>query len=228
MTPIVVRHGQTAWNVNERCRGREDIPLDDVGLSQAERTAERIGQAYPGEEIVVVGHTGRATARWQAGGADLAGTAVKDHHWVRRLRTLTVGFLTPFYFIRAGSLVALPALVSAPLVFLGLFAAKLVSKILGLFPVGAAFRRDRKERWYYTLMMSTGLTFGTISALYGLSHGIINGGQYSFLVAVVIASAVVPTLIAGAAFVPRHLLLGSARLRRSAADASGEEGLDSE
>jgi hypothetical protein len=55
-------------------------------------------------------------------------------------------------------------------------------------------------------MMSTGLTFGTISALYGFSHNIITQGQYSFLVAVVIASAVVPTLIAGYAFLPRHLL----------------------
>ena len=55
-------------------------------------------------------------------------------------------------------------------------------------------------------MMSTGLTFGTISALYGLSHDIVSQGQYSFLVAVVIASAVIPTLIAGIAFLPRHLL----------------------
>jgi ribosomal protein L1 len=54
--------------------------------------------------------------------------------------------------------------------------------------------------------MSTGLTFGTISALYGFSHGIVTQGQYSFLVAVVIASAVVPALIAGLAFLPRHLL----------------------
>jgi hypothetical protein len=55
-------------------------------------------------------------------------------------------------------------------------------------------------------MMSTGLTFGTISALYGLSHGIVSRDQYSFLVAVVIASAVVPTVIANAVYLPRHLL----------------------
>jgi glutathione-regulated potassium-efflux system ancillary protein KefC len=68
------------------------------------------------------------------------------------------------------------------------------------------FRRRTDERWYYTLLMSTGLTFGTISALYGFSHGIVTQEQYSFLVAVVIASAVVPTLIAGLAFLPQHLL----------------------
>jgi len=59
---------------------------------------------------------------------------------------------------------------------------------------------------YTTLLMSTGLTFGTISALYGLSHQVIDQAQYSLLVAAVIGSAVVPTLIANAFFLPRHLL----------------------
>ncbi|MEW6197197.1 MAG: cation:proton antiporter [Planctomycetota bacterium] len=139
-------------------------------------------------------------------GMVLAEAAAADHLWIRRMRTLTVGFLTPFYFIRAGALVAMPAIVSAPLVFLLLLGGKVVSKIFGLYPVIARFRQDRRERWYYTLLMSTGLTFGTISALYGLTHNIVTREQYSFLVGVVIASAVVPTLIAGLAFLPRHLL----------------------
>ncbi|MBN2577992.1 MAG: cation:proton antiporter [Pirellulales bacterium] len=139
-------------------------------------------------------------------GMVLARTIGRDHFYVRRLRTLTIGFLTPFYFLRAGSLVSLPALLSAPLVFFVLFAGKVVSKIFGLFPVIGMFRKERKERWYYTLLMSTGLTFGTISALYGLTHEIITKQQYSFLVATVIASAVVPTMIANFFFLPRHLL----------------------
>jgi Kef-type K+ transport system membrane component KefB len=102
--------------------------------------------------------------------------------------------------------VSVPALVAAPLAFLALLGAKVATKILGVFPVIAHFRRERNERWYYTLMMSTGLTFGTISALYGFSHGIISAAQYSFLVATVIASAVVPTVIATLVFLPRHLL----------------------
>jgi Kef-type K+ transport system membrane component KefB len=77
---------------------------------------------------------------------------------------------------------------------------------VGLLPAVGAFRQDRDERWYYTLLMSTGLTFGTISALFGLSHGIVTQDQYSHLVAVVIASAVAPTLVAGALFSPRHLV----------------------
>lgn len=129
-----------------------------------------------------------------------------DTFWIRRLRTLTVGFLTPFYFIRAGTFVSLSALTAAPLIYLFLLGAKVISKILGLYPIISQFRRNHNERWYYTLMMSTGLTFGTISALYGLSHNIVTQAQYSFLVAVVITSAVVPTLIANIAFLPRHLL----------------------
>jgi glutathione-regulated potassium-efflux system ancillary protein KefC len=139
-------------------------------------------------------------------GMVLAKTVGRDNFYIRRLRTLTVGFLTPFYFLRAGSLVSLPAVAAAPAVFLALFFGKSALKIFGLFPVIGMFRQDGKERWYYTLLMSTGLTFGTISALYGLAHEIVTQEQYSFLVATIIASAVVPTLIANAAFLPRHLL----------------------
>jgi len=139
-------------------------------------------------------------------GMVLAGTVGKDHVLVRRLRTLTFGLLTPFYFIRAGSFVLVPALVAAPLIFLILFGAKMFSKVVGLLPTVKVFRYERQEGLYYTLMMSTGLTFGTISALFGLTNGIINQTQYSYLVATVIGSAVVPTMIANAWFMPRHLL----------------------
>lgn len=139
-------------------------------------------------------------------GMVLAGSAAKDTHWIRRIRTLTVGFLTPFYFLRAGTLVSLPALLGAPVVFFVLLMGKVATKIFGLYPVVSLFRQDRDERWYYTLLMSTGLTFGTISSLYGLSHGLVTQEQYSFLVAAVIASAVVPTLIAGLWFAPTHLM----------------------
>ena len=139
-------------------------------------------------------------------GMVLAGTVGKDHVLVRRLRTLTFGLLTPFYFIRAGSFVLVPALVAAPLIFLILFGAKMFSKVVGLLPTVKVFRYQRQEGLYYTLMMSTGLTFGTISALFGLTNGIIDQTQYSYLVATVIGSAVVPTMIANAWFMPRHLL----------------------
>ena len=139
-------------------------------------------------------------------GMVLAGTVGKDHILVRRLRTLTFGLLTPFYFIRAGSLVSVPALIAMPLAFLALLAAKLVTKLLPLIPTVRAFNHVGHQGLYYSFMMSTGLTFGTIAALFGLNHQIIGDAQYSYLVATVIASAVVPTAIANAYFMPKHLL----------------------
>jgi glutathione-regulated potassium-efflux system ancillary protein KefC len=136
----------------------------------------------------------------------LAKTMEKDGHFVRRLRTMTVGFLTPLYFLRAGALVSIPALIAAPVIFLLLFCGKVISKIFGLYPAIRSFRDDKNEKWYYTLLMSTGLTFGTISALFGLSHNIISQEQYSYIVGAVIASAVIPTLIANKFFLPSHLL----------------------
>jgi glutathione-regulated potassium-efflux system ancillary protein KefC len=136
----------------------------------------------------------------------LAGTVGRDHALVRRLRTLTLGLLTPFYFLRAGSFVSLPALAAAPAAFLAMLLLKIASKSVGVYPVARAFGSPNKVSMYTTLLMSTGLTFGTISSLFGLSHGIVDQAQYSALVAAVVASAVVPTLIANAWFLPRHLL----------------------
>ena len=156
-----------------------------------------------------------ALATWADGEAVLpaylmgmvfAGTVGKDHARLRRLRTLTFGLPRPFYFIRAGSLVSLPALVATPFPFIVLLLAKMATKIAGVYPVARAYKSPRQEAAYTTLLMSTGLTFGTISALFGLSHKVIDQAQYSYLVAAVIGSAVIPTLLANAFFLPRHLL----------------------
>jgi glutathione-regulated potassium-efflux system ancillary protein KefC len=83
---------------------------------------------------------------------------------------------------------------------------KIATKVAGVYPVTKFFGSPNKEAMHTTLLMSTVLTFGTISSLFGLSHGIINQGQYSALVAAVIASAVIPTVIANAFYLPHHLL----------------------
>jgi Kef-type K+ transport system membrane component KefB len=139
-------------------------------------------------------------------GMVLAGTVGKDHSLIRRLRTLTFGLLTPFYFIRAGSFVLVPVLIAAPAVMLILFLAKSLTKAIAVYPAVRAHRYEGNSGAYYTLMMSTGLTFGTISALFGLNHNIIDQKQYSWIVGTVIASAVIPTMIANSFFLPRHLL----------------------
>lgn len=136
----------------------------------------------------------------------LAGSVGRDHALIRRLRTLTLGLMTPFYFIRAGSFVSVPDLIAAPAAFVVMLVVKVAAKCIGVYPVTKIHGSKNQEAIYTTLMMSTGLTFGTISALFGLTNGIVDQSQYSALVAAVIASAVIPTLIANAFFLPRHLL----------------------
>lgn len=139
-------------------------------------------------------------------GMVLAGSVGKDNQLIRRLRTLTIGFLTPIYFLRAGYFVSIPSIIAAPLALLVLLSGKMITKISGVYPVTKLFKFRHKEGMYTTLLMSTGLTFGSISALFGLTHGIINQNQYSLLIAAVIGSAVIPTIIANAFYLPKYLL----------------------
>ena len=110
--------------------------------------------------------------------------------------------LTPFFFLRAGTLISAPALVTGAGVIGLLLLVKLAAKLVGVWPVAAAFRMPKRERAYTTLLMATGLTFGSIAALFGLTHGLISHDQYTELVTVVILSAFVPTLIAQQLFRP--------------------------
>jgi Kef-type K+ transport system membrane component KefB len=135
-------------------------------------------------------------------GMVLAGTFLRQRPLVARLRSMAFTVLTPFYFIRAGTYVVASALVSGAGIIALLLGLKLATKYLGVRPLAGFFRMPKREATYTTLLMSTGLTFGTISALFGLTHGVINRGQYTILVTVVILSAFVPTLIAQQFFKP--------------------------
>lgn len=118
----------------------------------------------------------------------------------KRLRVVAFAFLTPFFFIKGGLNVSLAAVFSN-LGLLGiLLAAKMVPKLAFVYPL--ARRADRRHGVFSTLLMSTGLTFGTISSLYGLNAGIIDETQFSLLVTVVVLSAIVPTVIAERWFLP--------------------------
>src|SRR5262245_4260735 len=104
--------------------------------------------------------------------------------------------LTPFYFLKAGSLVDVHAMLAAAGFIVAFLATKMATKFIGILPLTRAFRFEAREGMYTTLLMSTGLTFGTISALFGLTNHIIDQERYTILVTAVIASAIVPTLIA--------------------------------
>lgn len=110
------------------------------------------------------------------------------------------------FFLRAGYFVSIPSIITAPLALLVLLGGKIITKIAGVYPVTKIFKFRHKEGMYTTLLMSTGLTFGSISALFGLTHGIIDQTQYSLLIAAVIGSAVIPTIIANAFYLPKYLL----------------------
>jgi Kef-type K+ transport system membrane component KefB len=135
-------------------------------------------------------------------GLVVAGVFLRDKTLVHRMRSIAFAVFTPFYFIRAGSFVSLPALWTALGVILVLLALKVVTKYVSVLPLSRMFFMRTREANYTTLLMSTGLTFGTISALFGLQNNIIDQKQYSILVTVVILSAFVPTLIAQKFFQP--------------------------
>ncbi len=139
-------------------------------------------------------------------GLVVAGVFVQDKVLIQRMRTITFTLLTPFFFIKAGALISLPALAAALGLIAVLLGVKLIAKIIGVWPLTQYYKMGKREGNYFTLLMSTGLTFGSISALYGLSNGIINQAQYSVLVTVVIASAVVPTFIAQTWFHPKPVV----------------------
>ena len=118
-----------------------------------------------------------------------------------RLRVVAFAFLTPFFFLKGGMSVSLGALWSNLGVLGVLFAAKMLPKLGGVYPL--ARRYSAPHATFTTLLMSTGLTFGTITSLYGLNAGIIDRTKFSLLIAVVVLSAIVPTAIAQRWFSPR-------------------------
>jgi Kef-type K+ transport system membrane component KefB len=137
--------------------------------------------------------------------AFVLGLALSSHYASHRreqerLRVVAFAFLTPLFFLRGGMSVSLGALGANLGVLVLLFAAKMLPKLAGVYPLARRYCAPHAP--FTTLLMSTGLTFGTISSLYGLSAGIIDETQFSLLVAVVVLSAVVPTVIAQRLFQP--------------------------
>lgn len=130
------------------------------------------------------------------------GTVFSRHPAVqRKLRIVAFAILTPAFFIRAGFNVSLRDVYLSLIPLAGFLAVKLSAKGIGVYPFARRF--VPQDATLTTLLMSTGLTFGTISSTYGLSAGIINRSQFSILVTVVLLSAVVPTFVAQRWFQPQ-------------------------
>lgn len=135
-------------------------------------------------------------------GMALAPVFLSDAQLPHRMRVVAFTILTPFYFLKAGSLVQAHAVIAAAGLIVVFLAIKMATKFVAILPLTRYHRFDKREGMYTTLMMSTGLTFGSISALFGLTNKIIDQTQYTILVTAVIGSAVVPTLIAQQWFQP--------------------------
>ena len=137
--------------------------------------------------------------------AFVLGLAMSGHYARHRLeqermRVVAFAFLTPFFFVKGGMNVSAHALWANLGVLALLFAGKMIPKFVGVYPL--ARRYAAPHATFTTLLMSTGLTFGTITSLYGLNAGIIDRTQFSLLIAVVVLSAIVPTAIAQRFFQP--------------------------
>jgi Kef-type K+ transport system membrane component KefB len=131
--------------------------------------------------------------------AFVLGLAMSSHYKLHRkeqerMRVVAFAFLMPFFFLTGGMNVSAGALWANLGILALLFAGKMVPKLVGVYPLAGRFTAPHAG--FTTLLMSTGLTFGTITSLYGLNAGIIDRTQFSLLVAVVVLSAIVPTAIA--------------------------------
>ena len=149
-------------------------------------------------------------------GMVLAPFFLADKVLANRIRVMTFTLLTPFYFLKAGSLVKFDTIVAAAGLISVFLAVKMATKLV-ILPLTYAFRFGGRRGMYTTMLMSTGLTFGSISALFGYTNGIIDQDQYTVLVTAVIGSAVVPTLIAQRWFQPKFDPVGS-EARKEKAD----------
>jgi len=124
----------------------------------------------------------------------------KNREVLVKVRVLALSFLTPFFFMSAGMNISFPAVIAGGGLIAVLFLLKLGVKFIGVYP--ASKRYIGTDATYITLLMSTGLTFGTISSQYGLSSGIIDHDQFSVLLVTVLLTAIVPTVIAQRWYAP--------------------------
>ncbi|MBI4862361.1 MAG: cation:proton antiporter [Candidatus Riflebacteria bacterium] len=146
--------------------------------------------------LMVLGEMGNSHAMLPAFvlGLVLAPLFERDQNLQRRMRTICFGFLTPFFFFGSGLRISLATLAASGGLLGTLFAIKIVTKVAAVYPFASRF--CSRGAMFLTLLMSTGLTMGTLTATHGLDKGIITEAQFGVLLAAVIASAVVPTVVA--------------------------------
>ena len=124
----------------------------------------------------------------------------KNPELQKKMRVVSFAIITPFFFLKGGMNVVLKDVYAGFGIMIILLATKLITKFIGVFPLAKKYHKE--NGMFTTLLMSTGLTFGTITSMYGLSKGFITNSQFSILITVVILSAIIPTVIAQRFFSP--------------------------
>ena len=119
-----------------------------------------------------------------------------------RIKTVAFAVITPIFFIVGGMKVSIPLILSAIFIFVGIFVVRQIAKFIGVYGISRYYLKDSCE--YVTLMMSTGLTFGLVAAVFGLNSGVISQTVYSILTGVLVLSAVLPTFVAENWYSPVH------------------------
>ena len=119
-----------------------------------------------------------------------------------RIKTVAFAVITPIFFIVGGMKVSIPLILSAIFIFVGIFVVRQIAKFIGVYGISRYYLKDSCE--YVTLMMSTGLTFGLVAAVFGLNSGVISQTVYSILTGVLVLSAVLPTFVAEKWYSPVH------------------------
>ncbi len=137
-------------------------------------------------------------------GLAMSNSFMENRKLQRRLRVVAFAIITPFFFINGGMNISLKLLLVNSGLLVQMLLVKQVTKIVGVYPLAKKYLPE--NAMYTTLLMSTGLTMGTISSVFGLTAGLINRVQFSVLVATVVLSAIIPTFIAQKWFQPKYEL----------------------
>jgi Kef-type K+ transport system membrane component KefB len=129
-------------------------------------------------------------------GIALASQWKREHPVARDLRGFCLAFLAPCYFLRVGALVQPSAVAAQALAIPLLAVVALLARVLGTLPGATVFRYPQREVAVASLHLAGGLTFGTVAALFGLRHGLVDLAQYSTVIVALVLLALVPWCLA--------------------------------
>src|SRR5207249_1085682 len=87
-------------------------------------------------------------------GLVVAGVFLHDKTLVHRMRSIAFAVFPPFHFIRAGSYVSFPALWPALAIVAGLLFLKIITKMVGVWPLARMHFMNRSQAAYTTLLIA--------------------------------------------------------------------------